>query len=67
MRVHVPGMKICNHEIDEATEKFVEGKGLTGLCKHCGTKACTGEETRCHSQTEAEDEQRRRGGDNVKS
>jgi len=38
MRVHVPGMKICNHEIDEATEKFVEGKGLTGMCKHCGTK-----------------------------
>lgn len=28
----------CEHEIDEATKKFVEGKGLTGVCKHCGTK-----------------------------
>lgn len=26
----------CEHEMDEATMKFVEGKGLVGFCVKCG-------------------------------
>lgn len=28
----------CNHEIDDTTATFVEGKGLVGVCKFCGVK-----------------------------
>ena len=28
----------CNHEIDDTTKRFVEGKGFVGVCKFCGVK-----------------------------
>lgn len=29
---------LCNHEIDDTTATFVEGKGLVGVCKFCGVR-----------------------------
>jgi len=30
--------ELCSHEMDEGSMKFIEGKGLVGVCKKCGVK-----------------------------